>query len=176
MNPKLFTMLNPKTVNWSGSGGGGDLTVSDFNFACSGADPIGLEVLKRKWGGVSTDEDFETLLNEILQLSRYWKIKDNRENKIKGLFELVLFESTKLPVCSHCRGKGERITKGKLADCNPCRGTGYYRIKKSEKARYLGVSKQAWVSWESRYHDVKALLDEHVYKAMRHIDKRMRED
>ena len=67
MNPKLFTMLNAKTVNWMGSGGGGDLSVSDFNAACSGADPIGLEILRRKFGGTSTKEDFEALLNEIVE-------------------------------------------------------------------------------------------------------------
>lgn len=175
MNPKLFAFLNAKTVNFD-SCGGGDLSVSDFNAACSGADPIGLELLKRKWGGSSTREGFGILIEEILELSRYWRIKDNRKGKLDGLFKLALYETTSLPPCPYCRGRGERVVKGKLDSCSPCRGTGHYRIKDTEKARMIGVKKQSWKVWESRYSEVLRLFDEHMYKAMRSIDERMKDD
>jgi len=173
MNPKLFTMLNPKTVNLLSSGGQSTFTVSDFNFVCSGADPIGLEVLQRKWG-TGTKEDFSTFLKEIVEFSNKWIIQGNREKKLKGLLDLVLFEETALPTCSYCRGRGERTVQGKLGECQPCRGTGHYRLKDSEKASYIGINKQSWKTWEPRYKDVKMLLDEHIHRAIVSIGEKLR--
>jgi hypothetical protein len=175
MNPKLFTMLNPKTVNLLSNGGQSTFTVSDFNFVCSGADPIGLEVLRRKWG-TGTKEDFSVFLEEVFKKSRHWNIPERREEKLKGLFDLILFEYTSLPVCSHCRGRGERLIKGILSECQPCRGTGSYRLKNAEKARYIGIKKQSWTTWESRYRDIQCLLEEHVHKALTSINERMRDE
>lgn len=166
MNPKLLTMLNPKTVNLLSNGGQPTFTVSDFNFVCSGADSIGLEVLRRKWAGFKTKEDFSDFLEEIFKLSEKWDIRERREEKLRGLFDLVLFEETSLPTCSYCRGRGERTVQGKLNECQPCRGTGFYRLKDSEKAKYIGIKKQSWRTWESRYKDIKILLDNHIHSAL----------
>jgi len=176
MNPKLFTFLNPKTVRFDGSGGGGDLSVADFNAACSGADPIGLELLRRKFGGVSTEESFESLYRDIVKKARYWRVRGEREFKLRHLMELAIFEDTALPICSYCRGRKVRMVQKVISECHSCRGTGFYRLKKSEKARYLGISMEAWYTWEPRLAEVKRLIDDRKYNAMRSIDERMKDE
>ncbi len=175
MNPKLMTFLNPKTVNFDGSGGGGDLTVSDFNAACSGADEIGLELLRRKFGGVRTKTNFGKLFDDILKVAKFWKIRGDREVKLRKLMDLAIFEDNSLPTCRYCKGRKERTIQKKVCECYQCRGTGFYRLKKVDKARHLGITMEGWYVWEARLSEVKMLLDDRKHSAMRSIDKRMRD-
>lgn len=167
-------MLNPKTSRLDGCGGGiPTLTVTDISQACSGADKIGVELLMRMWAGTESKIDFSEVMKEIEEVGRFWKIQGNRREKLESLLELVLFEKTKVPTCSYCWGRGERMTQGKLTECNPCRGTGKYRIKDTEKAAMLGIKSASWGVWEPRMTEVRIILDNHTHRALRSISRKL---
>jgi hypothetical protein len=176
MNLKLMTMLNPKASRLDGCGGNPEFTVQDLNYCMSGADPIGLEILRRKYGGFKTKQSFRIFLEGIDKLSKGWKVKGDSKKKIEGLANIAIYESTELPVCKRCKGQGEKLIKGKMESCSPCRGTGMYRIRDKDKSLALGIKAPSWGIWEPRYQEVKRLLDNHVHEAITHMSRRMKDE
>lgn len=171
-----MTMLNAKGCKLDGTGGMPSFTVNDLNYCMSGADPIGLEILKRKYSGFKTNQSFQVFVEEVDKLSEKWNIQKDRELKIKGLANVAIYEATELPVCKRCKGQGERMIKGKMEYCSPCRGSGLYRLRDTDKSKALGIKGPSWGIWEPRYKEVKLLLDEHVHEAIVHISKGMRDE
>lgn len=179
MNPELLKLLNPRTARIDGAGGGvPEITVSDVNAACAGSDSIGLDLLLAKICDDRTARHrvFYQLYQEITQLAanHHWKIREEREEKIRGLTQLVVFELTSMPRCPKC--KGTKYNK-RLRPCNSCDGTGFYSIRSVQRAKALGVTPSTWQRvWAYRHAEVMALAENHEASALKNIGAKLKRD
>lgn len=70
-----------------------------------------------------------------------WRIPKGKQI-LRGLTKLAIIEEIRDPVCPKCRGR----------QCKTCNYTGYLRLKGSERAALVGVSKWAWYRhWSQKY-------------------------
>ena len=179
MNPEILKLMNPKTTRLDGAGGGIPLlTTDDINAACAGADSIGLDMLLAK---ICADRQaqsraFYSLYQEIVQLSveRRWKIREKGEEKIRSLTQLIIYELTNAPRCPKC--KGTKFNRN-LKPCKSCEGTGFYRIKDTQRAKAMKISPSTWQRvWSYRYADVLGVVATHEADALRRIGKKLKHD
>jgi len=185
MNPKVLTLLNPRTARMDGAGGGlPTLTANDINAACYGADPAGVEILLRKWAGLRTSQSaaFYGLYREVAALAaRFkWKIRGKPKEKLRSLLQLAIFEATETLPCFVCKGRSEVMhpIDLKIVRCPECKGIGKYRIEAVDMAKVLGISRQAWHKgrWQHRYDDIRILVDTAEHQAIRKIGKQLKSD
>lgn len=177
MNPELLKLLNPRGVQLTDTGGSVPLITSDdINAACSGADPIGLDVLLIK---VCNDRQaqrraFYSLYQEVIQLAvdQRWKIRERGEEKLRSLTQLVIFELTNKPRCPKCNGT--KYTRN-FKPCKVCGGTGFYKIKESQRAKALNVAPSTWARvWAYRYGEVLSLITTHEVDALKSISEKLK--
>ena len=179
MNPEILRLLNPKTVRLDGANRGvPDLTTDDVNAACAGADQIGLDLLLTQICDDRTAQHraFYGLYQEVIQFAVHhrWKIREKGQEKIRSLIQLILFELTVTPRCPSCHGT--KYNK-RLRPCNACNGTGFYKIKNSQRAKALGINASTWKRvWAHRYADVLSLVANHESDALKNIGKKLKRD
>lgn len=177
MNPELLRLLNPKTVRLDGvSRGLPEMTTDDVNAACAGADQIGLDLLLSKVcdDRAAQHRAFYNLYQEVIQLAvdHKWKIRKRGQDKIRSLTQLILFELTAIPRCPKC--KGTKYNR-RLRPCKACDGTGFYKIKNSQRARALGINSSTWNRvWSYRYAEVLALMSNHESSALNSIGEKLK--
>lgn len=179
MNPEILRLLNPKTARLNGvSRGVPEITTDDVNGACAGADQVGLDLLLSRVcdDRVAQHRAFYSLYQEVIQLAadRRWKIRKKGQEKIRSLTQLILFELTAAPRCPKCNGT--KYNK-RLRPCSACCGTGFYKIKSSQRARALGISSSTWKRvWAYRYAEVLLLISNHEADALRNIGEKLKQD
>lgn len=179
MNPEILRLLNPRTARLDGANKGvPEITTDDVNAACAEADQIGLDLLLSR---VCDDRSaqhraFYSLYQEVVQLAvdNHWKIREKGKEKLRSLTQLILFELTNPIRCPKC--KGTRYDK-RLRPCKACRGTGFYKIKNTQRARILGINASTWGRvWMPRYADVLMLLMNHESDALKSIGRKLKRD
>ena len=70
-----------------------------------------------------------------------WRIPKGKEI-LRGLTKLAIIEEIEAPVCPKCKG----------SQCKTCNHTGFLRLKGSERADLVGVSRYAWCrNWSYKY-------------------------
>lgn len=184
-NPKMFTLLNPKTSRIDGAGGGvPHMTREDLNLACGCADKAGVELLMRKWAGLRTPQTraFYGLYTEICALAvRFnWKIREKPIEKIRSLLQLAIFETTNPLMCPDCKGTAKELDMVKMipVDCTSCQGSGLYTIEPRDMAKVIGISRKAWDKgdWAERYKQIKILVQTKEKKALNKIYKKLQND
>lgn len=179
MNPNILQLLNPRSVRLDGSNRGlPEITTDDINAACAGADQIGLDLLLTRVCGdrIAQHRIFHSLYQEVAQLTvdHHWKIRKKSQEKIRNLVQLVIFELTTTPRCPKC--DGTKYNK-RLKPCKACDGTGFYKIKNTQRARLLGVNASTWSRvWAYRYAEVLSLTADHEAKALKNIGKKLKRD
>ena len=78
-----------------------------------------------------------------------------KKDRLRSLAQLAVFEATNDQACPRCKGTQFEI-KDPTEPCKPCKGTGRYRIKDSQRSRAIGVSRQSWAQlWDERYKNIK---------------------
>ncbi len=70
------------------------------------------------------------------------------------LIRLALWECLEPHVCRHCKGRGIHYGRGKASACADCQGTGQARIRNAKRARFLGISRQAFAQNRARDYGV----------------------
>lgn len=179
MNPEILKLLNPRTARLDGASRGlPEITTDDINAACADADQIGLDLLLSKICNdrAAQHRAFYSLYQEVIQLAvdRKWKIREKGHEKIRSLVQLILFELTTAPRCPKCNGT--RYDR-RLRPCKACDGTGFYKIKNSQRARALGINSSTWGRvWVYRYADVLSLISNHETSALKSIGKKLKRD
>jgi len=179
MNPEMLKLLNPKTTRMDGMGGARPMvTVDDINAACAGSNQAGLDILLAKICADRSAQNraFYSLYQNIVQLAvdNRWKIREKGQEKIRGLTQLVLFELTTNPRCPKCNGT--KYNK-QLKPCKACNGTGFYKIKETQRARALGINASTWKRvWAFRYAEVLSLVATYEAEALRSIGKKLKHD
>lgn len=177
MNPELLRLLNPRTSQLTDSSAGIPLiTVDDVNAACAGVDQAGLDLLLVR---VCNDRQaqrraFYSLYQEVVQLAvdQRWKIREKGEEKLRSLTQLVIFELTNKPICPKCNGT--KFNRN-FRPCKSCGGTGFYKIKESQRARALNVAPSTWTRvWAYRYAEVLSLITTHEINALKSIGKKLK--
>jgi len=177
MNPELLKLLNPKSIRMDGAGGGIPmLTVDDVNAACAGADQLGLDILLAKICSDRQQQDktFDRLYLEILSIAsnHHWKIKGERTDKLKRLTQLIIYELIESPRCPKCHGVQYNRN---MKPCMACQGTGYYRIKDSQRAKVLGINRSTWNRvWSFRYAQVLSNISQHETAALDSMSKKLK--
>jgi len=177
VNPEIFKLLNPKTARLDDLRGGvPTLTADDINAACAGANDIGLDVLLAR---VCDDRQaqqraFYSIYQHIVQLAidRKWVIRAKGKEKLRSLTQLIIFELTTTPRCPRCHG-----TKFNqhLNPCKACDGTGFYKIKDSQRARAIGVSPSTWQRvWLFRHAEVLSLIATCEADTLRSIGRKLK--
>jgi hypothetical protein len=127
-------------------------------------------LMRIKYAGEDRTDDFETqflsalergMLGHIVELAapKRWKVP--RENFLRDLGRLALAEHIAPKLCPKCQGRGAVMLRRQLKKvCDRCNGGGRVTISDAERARLLGVSKEAWhQSWRERYRAVAGVLD-----------------
>lgn len=178
MNPEILKLLNPKSVRLDGTCGGiPTITTEDINCACAGAGQLGLDLLLAKVCGdrSAQHQAFYGLYQAVIQLAvdNKWKIRRNGEEKIRALTQLIIFELTALPRCPICHGTQH---DKQLKLCRTCRGTGFYRITESQRAKALGIAPSTWQRvWAFRYTEVLSLATTFEADALRIIGRKFKQ-
>lgn len=180
MSKEILTKLNPKTVNFLGSGGcGGGLSPADVSACLSGASRLGVATLLASIGGDTRvhKKDFDNMFDGILGLAKenHWVLK-NKGKRLKILLQLAIHEHCNRTACPTCKGsKYHQSDKTKL--CRTCRGVGIYMSRQQEKAELIEVTQQAWSRmWDLRYTQIHQYIQENEHKAMREIHKKLSQD
>ena len=176
MLAESLTMINSKNNKFDSVRGGlPTLTAEEINAASSYCDAIGLGMLKIRICGDDTEYDktYDMLCNKVQRHATQWKAK-NKEQKIKSLVKLAMFEHNKKPVCPACKGrKFNRFHK----PCIPCKGKGEYIIRNSQRAKALDVAHTTWTRvWDDRYSQVMQIISEHESLAIRQLNKKLGRD
>lgn len=169
---QLLIRLNPGHINPDSTGGRSELTTSDIAAALAGANKPGLDLLI---GQVCGESDFKALyglfLPQVYRLANRlkWSLTGNGEPRMAKLLQIVLFEAIAPRKCPSC--KGTRYSLLNLSQkCPTCYGAGVWFGYDRAKAKYLGISDQAWrKTWREREKDIQALLDQRMYQAKRQI-------
>lgn len=152
------------------------LTVDDINAACAGADQLGLDILlakichDKKQQGVA----FDRLYLEVVSTAsnHHWKIKGERNEKLKRLTQLIIYELIEPSRCPKCRGTQYNRN---MKPCKACHGTGYYRIKDSQRAKVLGIDRSTWNRvWSFRYAQILSNISYHETAALNNMAKKLK--
>lgn len=183
MNPTILARLNAKSQSLLQTFGKAELTPADISAALSGTqedrlvnNEIGIEVLLAKIcnNRQSQVKCFYPIYRGVAEIAikGKWKMKRG-EDRLRSLTQLAVFEATNDQACPRCKGTTFNPRNPTKA-CEPCRGTGRYRIKDYERAEALGVSKQTWSrTWEPRYQDVQIFIETQEHKALKSIAKKL---
>jgi len=139
----------------------------------SGANPIGLTVLKRRvTGSVDADTGIKKLRSIVIDEAKrkHWQFQ--RIKTIKLLSDLCLTEYANQAKCKIC--EGTQFVDGQ--ECPKCRGKGYSEHKMTSRAVFLEVSRTTYYkTWEKRRAHIELLFNEllpdYEYYAQRHIYK-----
>lgn len=169
MNAKILTMTNPKGVRLDGGGHGqATLTKDDLNGATSACHPAGLGMLQIRIAGDETvsQSTYDAIYKEAIPLAKKWRCR-NRSKRLTDLIKLAMFEMNQTPVCPACKGRTyNRLHK----PCYPCKGSGKYLIKDSQRARAMNMSQSTWGRvWERRYIELQQLISELESMALRQL-------
>jgi hypothetical protein len=174
---ELLAKFEAGTQNWGDTGHSHDpLTPAMISAACSGADPVGLDLLLAQicQNRACQIKAFYPIYLGIvaLALNNGWKMRE-KQDRLRSLSQLAVFEATNDQACPRCKGTKydpRRPTKA----CTPCRGTGKYRIKDYQRAAAIGVSTKVWsVVWQPRYIEIEIYIGEQKYKALKEIRKKL---
>ena len=170
---QLLVRLNPNHINMEGAGGGiPELTTSDINAALAGANKAGLELLIGQVCGAADFKTlYETFLPETLRCANRlkWSLVGSGAARVHKLLQIVLFEAISARKCPSCRGT-KRSLLNPVDKCPTCYGSGVWFGYDRAKAKYLGISDQAWrKTWREREKDIQALLDRRIYQAKKRI-------
>lgn len=172
----ILARLNAKTSSWGNAGGFDSLTASQIAAACAGANPLGLDLLLASIcqnRGSQIKAFYAIYLGIVdIALKSKWKMRE-REDRLRSLAQLAIFEATNDQACPRCKGT-QYDPKRPSVSCTPCRGTGRYRIKDYQRAKALGVSDSVWCNvWKLRYRDIEIYIDEQKYEALSSIRQRL---
>jgi len=188
MNPERYALLNPRTVvvdnlfldkkskKWAkpqkDTGRRQPPThVNDLNAAFYGANPAGVEIIYRNAGlPTKGTQAFVGVFKEIQALAHRfnWNVRAEGTQQLQKLLKLAIFEINHSIKCYTCHGTPERVLPGQLKPtlCPTCKGRGIARIEDQERAKYLGMSKQAYSKkWKHHYRDIQILLETKEYNA-----------
>ena len=171
MNPiKLLASLTARGCNWIETGGTGKYSKDELIGALRGLDSVTIDLLYLTYGKDINALNRLTgrengLYDHIDQLAKRqkWKIRGNREEKLKNLLRLVLIEALEIP-CPTCRGTTYKENK----PCNDCSvslggqsiSTGKYRLRGYQKAHVMGIHKENWKLWRDKYKEVIKLIQD----------------
>lgn len=184
MNPiRLLANITAKGVDLIGSQGGGCYTKDEQIGALRGLDSESIDYLFAKyqsdeaalarlcWSRPSTNKDYSKLTYKMLELAQGWKIREKRQDKLRSLLNLVIFESLD-PHCPTCKGTMYYRTK----PCNTCSDNpGRYKLKPAQRAKAIGVDRKNWKPWEDRHAELTKAVQMMESRALRIIFKNMTE-
>ena len=176
---EILTRTNPKTTNLTGAGGGAtEITPSDIMAACTGTDPLGLEMVMVKVCGDRSRQGkvFYGIYNHVITLAcrHGWKSPKGKE-RFRALTQLAMFEVVNGIVCPICQGR-KRDPFNKTKPCKACRATGKLLILEDDRAKALSISRTAWYkTWIYRYEKIKEIIEQKEHSAIRRIINNMGE-
>ena len=91
------------------------------------------------------------------------------------LAELAVHEMTSRELCRKCKGKGTIYTGYTAIECFHCLGSGVLKKTEAFRARYVGITKAAWLRlWRDRFRgDILGIFDVFEYDIQRALRKRL---
>ena len=155
--------LNPKTQNWSDSGGGyGGMTAQDLAAAMAGCDPIGEMVIRRRYLD-SGDKSigYYSLLRMVIM-----EVYDSAREMgmIQPVFDIALDDYIGGFLWKTCHGRQEVTVKGITRKCHSRRCVRGYRQRLDyERANILGVKAK---QWERLYKPIYEHISKYLTKTL----------
>jgi hypothetical protein len=162
---EVLTLLNPKSPNYNGTGGGiPELTSQDVAASLSRIKIPGPSLLVRTMAGDPTT--LRPLIHEFNQnvakmaMLKHWKAGPKFNDYFDGLCESALHFYIIPSKCGRCHGHGRitLVTKQTM-DCPVCAGSGNKEISERSKARAAGIPLVFWEdTWGQRFEYASGIL------------------
>ena len=146
---EIYTLLNPKTPNYNGTGGIPSIVPEDVA-ACLGRIEIaGPGLLVRAMSGDATcykplTQVFGQHLAHLAML-KHWKTGPSFWAHFDGLRDCVLHYYILPDTCRRCRGPGDITRRDtQRVVCPVCEGAGHRDVSESDKARAAAIPRSTW--------------------------------
>lgn len=133
------------------------------------ADPLGGALWALKWGGDA--RAYAKALDELTRRSRRVCLNlERRENLCRVALEEWLDD-----LCRRCGGRGTQVatTIAPARTCHVCEGSGKRQISEVWRARKLGLERNEYRKWESRYDAVQRRIVDAEWRAWRDIARQL---
>jgi hypothetical protein len=169
---ELITLLNPKSPNYNGTGGGiPELTSQDVAASLSRIKITGPSLLVRTMAGDPTTlrpliQAFRQHVAHMAML-KHWKTGPKYNDYFEGLCESVLHFYIIPSKCGRCHGHGQvtLITK-QVIECPVCAGAGNKEISERAKYKAAGIPSSAWGDvWADRWDHARDVLVDWEWQA-----------
>ncbi len=160
MNESLFTKLNSKVVDLSGTGKGwGSLTPTDIAHALSGEPDykVSLAILK-----YCEEGNLRTIVRGCLQ---HIKFKAKSPGLVQKMIGIAIYEQCGIFLCPTCLGHGKEFINHSITDCGGCKGTGRKPLKDPDIANEIGVSETEFIFLRGEYSNIFNKVGEWIRQA-----------
>ena len=115
------------------------------------------------------------MLGHIVELAAPQRWKIPRPGFLRDLGRLALAEHIAPKLCPRCGGRQTIMRRRLVQTCPRCEGKGTINITDQERARLMGVSRDAWRhSWRERYRAIAGILDHYDDLGKRAVAYRLR--
>jgi hypothetical protein len=169
---QILTIMNAKGIDMMSAGRGTKPGISsaEVSAALAGVDPVGATIIKRKYQGLSDqDEGFSVLYGRLVRhLDRLeWENvnKALATGQVRRILDIVLDDLCIDYHCRSCRGIG-KTPEGKgvvMRTCRTCKGERFRPRMDKTRAKLLRVSPAEYSRvWRKRHKEVSEFLTDTV--------------